>query len=86
MSVYRGNACPDCRAEGRIERCEQCGGAGTLVCDLCGGRGTRVVRMEGGETRFAPCVCESGYYTCAACSGGTGVCGRCGGTGFLDGV
>lgn len=39
-----------------------------------------------GTLRRVPCVCDSGYFTCAACSGGTGVCGRCAGTGMLEGV
>lgn len=85
MSVYRGTACPDCHAEGRIDPCPQCSGTGTLVCDLCNGRGTRIVALKG-ERQVVPCVCQNGYYTCATCSGGTGVCGRCAGTGFLDGV
>jgi RecJ-like exonuclease len=84
MSAYRGQPCPDCHAEGRIEACEACSGAGTLLCDLCGGNGVRRV-VQDGEARTVPCLCHNGYFTCAACSGGTGVCGRCGGTGFLEG-
>ncbi len=78
MSVYRGAPCPDCHAEGRINRCPDCAGVGTLLCDLCNGTGMRVA--PGG---LVPCNCHSGHYVCATCSGGTGVCGRCGGTGFL---
>ena len=85
MSVYRGAACPDCRGEGRIEQCEPCGGVGTLACDLCGGTGSRMVPSDG-PMKPARCVCERGYFTCAVCSGGTGVCGRCAGTGMLEGT
>jgi hypothetical protein len=80
-SVYRGAACPACHAQGRIDRCEACGGTGTLVCDLCNGSGSRVTPGE--SAKRVVCTCESGYFTCAACSGGTGVCGNCGGTGLL---
>lgn len=76
MSVYRGAVCADCHGEGRITSCSACGGAGTLPCDLCHGNGVR--RSPDGPV---PCVCQSGYFTCAACSGGTGVCGGCGGSG-----
>jgi hypothetical protein len=82
-SVYRGNVCPDCGGEGRITDCTQCGGNGTIICDLCGGDGVRMAPSLEGE-RSSTCVCKSGYFTCAACSGGTGVCGRCIGTGFLQ--
>ncbi|MFT3767064.1 MAG: hypothetical protein QM820_16325 [Minicystis sp.] len=85
MSVYRGAVCPDCRGEGRIAACDQCSGSGTLPCDLCGGLGRRMV-SKNGEGMRVPCVCQNGYYTCATCSGGTGVCGRCAGTGMLEGV
>jgi hypothetical protein len=84
-SVYRGSVCPDCGGDGRITQCEQCGGSGTLVCDLCHGNRERTVPSENGGMRRVPCVCEEGYFTCAACSGGTGVCGRCSGTGMLEG-
>jgi hypothetical protein len=85
MSVYRGAVCPDCRGEGRIGPCAECSGSGTLPCDLCSGTGSRVVRVDD-ETKRVPCVCEQGYFTCAACSGGTGVCGRCAGSGMLEGA
>lgn len=84
VSVYRGNACPDCNGQGRITECAVCGGSGTIVCDLCGGRGFRVVPTER-VAQSVPCVCSSGYFTCAACSGGTGICGRCLGTGLVQG-
>ena len=59
-----------------------CNGNGTLLCDLCGGDGVRTVPLGDGM-QSVPCTCGNGYFSCAACSGGGGVCGRCGGTGFL---
>ncbi len=83
-SIYRGEVCGDCHGEGRIERCEECNGNGTLPCDLCGGDGVRNLHMEG-SAKSVPCICKTGFFSCARCSGGTGVCGRCAGTGFLEG-
>jgi hypothetical protein len=84
MSAYRSSPCPDCSGTGRIERCEACGGAGTLTCDICNGTAVRQVPKEKGGP-LVPCLCEHGYYQCAACGGGTGRCGRCGGSGMLEG-
>ena len=78
-SIYRGGMCPDCDGGGRITDCAPCAGNGTLICDLCNGTGARIAPAGGGEC--VPCVCQNGYFICAACSGGTGVCGRCGGRG-----
>ncbi|MFO0759010.1 MAG: hypothetical protein U0359_21135 [Byssovorax sp.] len=80
-SIYRGSVCPDCGGSGRIETCAACGGTGTLLCDLCTGSGQRTVQKDGAPMVVA-CVCERGYFVCAACSGGTGVCGRCAGSGM----
>jgi hypothetical protein len=66
-------------------QCKECSGNGTIVCDLCGGDGVRR-GLAAEESQSMACVCKSGYFTCAACSGGTGVCGRCAGTGFLQGM
>lgn len=81
--AYRASACPDCGGEGRVPSCPQCEGAGRLKCDLCHGVGVRFAL--GGSAKGAPCICVNGHYECATCSGGTGRCGRCAGTGMLDG-
>lgn len=80
MSIYRGAACPTCDGTGRVT-CEECGGMGKIQCDLCNGTGRRLVHRDGAMVAVT-CVCETGLYVCAKCSGGTGLCGDCQGKGY----